>query len=199
MERLVLKTFLNFLEDSDVFDYREKLSESLGDDLKAVFIDIKSKSDGIKRTVPEVQDCIRHIRGVIENLLSLINTIGSLYYHGKYENRPSKDALALNDYAPLNTFVLGIKNHVKSVAKICRKFVQACEEAKKGASNVEQKCTNEIRNKGILRIGAVGIAGGLMAGLQGLLQACGIFGCLFSYHGCKWYSWGGWYIEFKGN
>ena len=140
MERLVLKTFLKFLEDKEVVEYCEKLSELIEDDFKAVFSDIKSKSRG-KIIVPEIQNCIKCIEDVTKTLLSFIKSIKALHYHGLNENRASKDALALKDYAPLNKFVLGIEDLIKSARTICRKCVVDCKKANETICTVINKCS----------------------------------------------------------
>ena len=57
--------------------------------------------------------------------------------------------MVLNDYVPINSFVLVCKNLVKSVATICRKFVSDFKKAKIGVCNVAAKLSEEIRRAAI--------------------------------------------------
>ena len=142
MKRLVLKTFLIFLEDKEVVKHCEKMSELIDNDFETACADVRRKIN-TNRAAPQVQSLNVCIRGLIETLHSFIDHVGKLYYHGKYENRPTKDALPSNDYAPLNKFVLDIRNQVESVRTSCSKFTVACKEANESACTLKAICSKK--------------------------------------------------------
>ena len=160
MERLVLKTFLIFLEDKEVVEYCEKISELIDNDFETACADVRRKIN-TKSAGPQVQNLNVCIRKVIETLHSFTDHIEKLYYHGKYENRPTKDALPSNDYAPLNKFVLDIKNQVKFVRTSCSKFKEACKEANESACTLKDICS-KTRGQSAA-IGGLGLIGGAAA------------------------------------
>ena len=169
MERLLIKDFLKYLEDDEVVNYCEKLSELIEGDFQSIFIEVKSKTDGLENTVPNIKCYYQCIRDVIASLISFMNSIETLCYHGKTENRRIKDALALNDYAPFKKFALDITAFVKFVRTCCNKFVFECENANKIANIVIESYIKVSRKNETAGWAGAVVAGGVMGGTLGVL------------------------------
>ena len=171
MERLILKTFLKCLEDDKVVHYCEKLSELIEGDFRSIFVEVKSKSDSLDNTLPNIKCYDQCIRDVIASLISFINSIENLCRHGKTENRRIKDAVALNDYAPFKKFALDITAFVKFVRTCCNRFVLECENANKVANIVMESCIKvSQKNRNTIMTGVM-IGGGVMGATLGVLTA----------------------------